>query len=149
MYFTAENAAAIDAVRDTIAMWSGGGRLDRVGEQLLLASLIQAADRVANTTGVCPTPVNTGPVAIAVFSVLLPEIWEGYADALQIISSGTQIYIAIVVMVVAVIGRCQRNANDPSQMSSARRRLSSSMPPGPRMIGAPPLRTPRIPFLNP
>ncbi len=37
---------------------------------------------------------------IAVFSVLLPEIWEGYADALQIISSGTQIYIAVVVMVV-------------------------------------------------
>lgn len=37
---------------------------------------------------------------IAVFSVLLPEIWEGYADALQVISSGTEIYIAVVVMVV-------------------------------------------------
>lgn len=37
---------------------------------------------------------------IAVFSLLLPEIWEGYADALQIIKSGTQIYIAVIVMIV-------------------------------------------------
>ena len=52
MYFTAENAGAIDAARETIADWTAEGRLDRTGEQLLLASLIQGADRVANTTGV-------------------------------------------------------------------------------------------------
>ena len=52
MYFSAENAGVIDAARETIAAWSTDGRLDRTREQLLLASLIQAADRVANTTGV-------------------------------------------------------------------------------------------------
>jgi adenine-specific DNA-methyltransferase len=52
MYFTPENAHAIDTVRETIADWTADGRLDRTSEQLLLASLIQGADRVANTTGV-------------------------------------------------------------------------------------------------
>ena len=52
MYFTPENAAAIDAVRERIADWRAAELIDRAREQLLLATLIQAADRVANTTGV-------------------------------------------------------------------------------------------------
>lgn len=52
MYFTAENGARIDHVRDQIERWGAAGLLSRVEEQLLLATLIQAADRVANTTGV-------------------------------------------------------------------------------------------------
>lgn len=52
MYFTPENGAAIDAMRETVARWCEAGLLERSGEQLLLATLIQAADRVANTTGV-------------------------------------------------------------------------------------------------
>jgi adenine-specific DNA-methyltransferase len=52
MYFTPENGGAIDAIRDRIASWTDAGLLDRRREQLLLATLIQAADRVANTTGV-------------------------------------------------------------------------------------------------
>ncbi len=52
MYFTPENAGAIDAVRERIRAWEATGRVDSDRKQLLLATLIQAADRVANTTGV-------------------------------------------------------------------------------------------------
>lgn len=52
MYFTPENGAAIDTVRERIADWQSAGMIDRARQQLLLATLIQAADRVANTTGV-------------------------------------------------------------------------------------------------
>lgn len=52
MYFTSENAGRIDAIRERIDRWAGDGLLDRDREQLLLATLLQAADRVANTTGV-------------------------------------------------------------------------------------------------
>jgi len=52
MYFTAENGAAIDTVRERISAWSLSGAINRREEQLLIATLIQAADRVANTTGV-------------------------------------------------------------------------------------------------
>ncbi|MFO7587560.1 MAG: DNA adenine methylase [Gemmatimonadota bacterium] len=52
MYFTSENAGRIDAIRERIDGWAADGLLDRERQQLLLASLLQAADRVANTTGV-------------------------------------------------------------------------------------------------
>lgn len=50
-YFTWENAARIEAVREQIELWY---RNNAVGEQeyyLLLASLLYAADKVANTCG--------------------------------------------------------------------------------------------------
>jgi adenine-specific DNA-methyltransferase len=59
MYFTPENGAAIDTVRERIADWAAEGEIDRTREQLLLATLIQAADRVANTTGVYASFVKT------------------------------------------------------------------------------------------
>lgn len=59
MYFTPRNGAAIDAMRERISAWSHGGLIDRPGEQLLIATLIQAADRVANTTGVYASFVKT------------------------------------------------------------------------------------------
>lgn len=52
MYFTAENARRIDIVREKIEIWRRRGQLDRLRSWLLLATLIEAADRVANTTGV-------------------------------------------------------------------------------------------------
>jgi adenine-specific DNA-methyltransferase len=52
MYFTPENAAHIDAVRDTLEAWRGDGSIDGDAYHVLLASLIEAADRVANTAGI-------------------------------------------------------------------------------------------------
>lgn len=52
MYFTPENGRRIDAVRRRIGRWEKEGRIDGTRAQLLLATLIEAADRVANTTGV-------------------------------------------------------------------------------------------------
>lgn len=52
MYFTPTNAARIDAIRSTIERWRREGRVDDDGFFLLLASLLHAADRVANTAGV-------------------------------------------------------------------------------------------------
>lgn len=52
MYFTPRNAARIDAIRARIHAWQRSGRIDADGYHTLLAALIEAADRVANTTGV-------------------------------------------------------------------------------------------------
>lgn len=52
MYFTPDNAARIDAIRDRIQEWHSEGLVDDDGFFSLLAALIEAADRVANTTGV-------------------------------------------------------------------------------------------------
>ncbi|MBI4522073.1 MAG: DNA adenine methylase [Gemmatimonadetes bacterium] len=52
MYFTAENAARIDAIRERIAEWLARGLIDEAAQDVLLAALIEGADRVANTTGV-------------------------------------------------------------------------------------------------
>ncbi|HUF51628.1 MAG TPA: DNA adenine methylase [Longimicrobiales bacterium] len=52
MYFTPQNAARIDAIRVQLEEWNCAGRLTADEYYLLLAALIEAADRVANTTGV-------------------------------------------------------------------------------------------------
>jgi adenine-specific DNA-methyltransferase len=52
MYFTPANAARIDAIRSCIEKWRDAGRLDDDAYHTLVAALIEAADRVANTTGV-------------------------------------------------------------------------------------------------
>jgi len=52
MYFTPVNAARIDAVRTTIHQWRASGWIDDDTFALLLAALLEAADRIANTTGV-------------------------------------------------------------------------------------------------
>ena len=59
MYFTPDNGAAIDAARETIAEWRSAGSIDQPREQLLLATLIAGADRVANTTGVYASYVKS------------------------------------------------------------------------------------------
>lgn len=52
MYFSAENGRKIDAVRTRIESWTRGASHSEAAAQLLIATLIEAADRVANTTGV-------------------------------------------------------------------------------------------------
>jgi adenine-specific DNA-methyltransferase len=50
-YFTEENAARIDAMRWRIREWSEEGSIDATEEQLLIADLFSALNRVANIAG--------------------------------------------------------------------------------------------------
>ena len=52
MYFTPENAGRIDATREELEVWRKAGRIDEDSYYLLLAAIIEGADRVANTAGV-------------------------------------------------------------------------------------------------
>lgn len=51
LYFTEENAARIDSMRQTIASWSRAGNLSADEETLLLGDLLIAANAVANIAG--------------------------------------------------------------------------------------------------
>jgi adenine-specific DNA-methyltransferase len=52
MYFTRENTERIDTVRTTLHRWYSAGLIGDDAYYLLLAALIEGADRVANTAGV-------------------------------------------------------------------------------------------------
>jgi adenine-specific DNA-methyltransferase len=52
MYFTAENAGRIDAAREELGRWLDAGAVDEDTYYILLAAIIEGADRVANTAGV-------------------------------------------------------------------------------------------------
>jgi len=52
MYFTPENAGRIEAMRRELGEWRRAAAIDRATFYGLLAALIEAADRVANTAGV-------------------------------------------------------------------------------------------------
>ena len=52
MYFTQENADRIDAIRSRLHEWWSAGLIEDDAYYVLLASLIEGADRVANTAGV-------------------------------------------------------------------------------------------------
>lgn len=50
-YFTTHNASKIDGARGLIREWSTTGMISEIEERLLLADLLNAANRVANTAG--------------------------------------------------------------------------------------------------
>ena len=50
-FFTPENASRIDAIRDKVAAWERALLINSTESAVLRASLIEAADRVANTAG--------------------------------------------------------------------------------------------------
>jgi adenine-specific DNA-methyltransferase len=52
MYFTDENAGRIDASREMLEDWRKARKVDEDGYYVLLAAIIEGADRVANTAGV-------------------------------------------------------------------------------------------------
>jgi adenine-specific DNA-methyltransferase len=52
MYFTPENAGRIDAAREELERWRGSGEIGDDDYYVLLAAIIEGADRVANTAGV-------------------------------------------------------------------------------------------------
>lgn len=52
MYFTVENAGRIDAAREELGAWRQQGVVGEDAYYILLAAIIEGADRVANTAGV-------------------------------------------------------------------------------------------------
>jgi adenine-specific DNA-methyltransferase len=52
MYFTPENAGRIDAAREELEGWRAAGEVGVDDYYMLLAAIIEGADRVANTAGV-------------------------------------------------------------------------------------------------
>ena len=93
MYFTPASAARIDAIRGALHEWRAGGLLDADGHDLLLAALIEAADRVANTTGVYAACVKSWqPNALRPLALRAPGLLAGNGcearrgDALQLVS---------------------------------------------------------------
>lgn len=50
-YFTEENAARLDAMRERIREWSEDGSIDETEEHLLIADMFSALNRVANIAG--------------------------------------------------------------------------------------------------
>lgn len=52
MYFTAENAGRIDAAREELEAWRQRSRIAEDTYYMLLAAIIEGADKVANTAGV-------------------------------------------------------------------------------------------------
>lgn len=71
MYFTEENAERIDAVRRRLHEWRAEGAIGDDAYYILLAALIEGADRVANTAGVYAAyikswqPNATRPLSLA------------------------------------------------------------------------------------
>lgn len=78
MYFTPENAARIDAVRTRLEEWRCSGLVDTDLYHLLLAALIEAADRIANTTGVYAAFVKSWqPNAVRPLELRVPRVQPG------------------------------------------------------------------------
>jgi adenine-specific DNA-methyltransferase len=93
MYFTPENAARIDAVRTALHRWHSERLIDDDAFHVLLAALIEAADRVANTTGVYAAFVKTWqPNAARSLELRMPPIVQGNGcrakrrDALRVVT---------------------------------------------------------------
>ena len=59
MYFTEANASRIDAARRALHEWHAAGWIDDGAFFILLAALIEGADRVANTAGVYAAYIKT------------------------------------------------------------------------------------------
>lgn len=77
-YFTPENAARIDAIRARTHEWRERGDLDDDEYNVLLTGLIEAADRVANTTGVYAAYVKSWqPNALKPLRVRVPRLTTG------------------------------------------------------------------------
>jgi adenine-specific DNA-methyltransferase len=73
MYFTEENAGRIDAARHAIERWRRDGAIDDDAYYLLLAGILEGADRVANTAGVYAAYIKSWqPNALRPFAIL-PE----------------------------------------------------------------------------
>lgn len=92
-YFTRSNAERIEAMRAQIEAWRADGDVDEITAYLLLTALIEASDRVANTTGVYAAYVKTWqPNALRPIELRVPRVVSGNgcyalrADAVQLVA---------------------------------------------------------------
>jgi adenine-specific DNA-methyltransferase len=74
MYFTQENADRIDAIRRRLHEWRTSGLIQDDAYYVLLAALIEGADRVANTAGVYAAYIKRWQSNAKRALVLRPEI---------------------------------------------------------------------------
>ncbi len=74
MYFTQENADRIDAIRRRLYEWWSAGLIQDDAYYVLLASLIEGADRVANTAGVYAAYIKRWQANAKRALTLKPEI---------------------------------------------------------------------------
>ena len=82
MYFTAANAGKIDAARDELEAWHRAGRIGEDAYFLLLAAIIEGADRVANTAGVYASYMKKWqPNARRVFTIEIEQAIKGARPA--------------------------------------------------------------------
>ncbi|MEQ8389848.1 MAG: DNA adenine methylase [Thalassospira sp.] len=82
-YFTEENAGKIDGVRCQIASWRNGGLIDEWESYLLIADLMIAANRVANTAGTYGCFLSKWQkIAFASLSLSPRELREDAASAM-------------------------------------------------------------------
>ena len=73
MYFTEENAGRIDAARRTLHEWRRDGLIEEDAYFILLAALIEGADRVANTAGVYAAYIKSWQSNAARPLIVAPE----------------------------------------------------------------------------
>ncbi|MGH7477867.1 MAG: DNA adenine methylase [Longimicrobiales bacterium] len=92
MFFTPRNGARIDAVRHSLEVWRREQRIDETTYFLLLATLLEAADRVANTAGVYAACIKSWqPNALRPLHLTPPMIVAGNGciakreDALRVV----------------------------------------------------------------
>ncbi len=74
MYFTEENAARIDAARCALRDWEQKGWIDRSIYFILLAGLLEGADRVANTAGVYAAYIKSWQANAKRPLAIIPEL---------------------------------------------------------------------------
>ena len=98
MYFTPSNAARIDTIRAQLHEWASNGAISRDAHDILLAALIEAADRVANTAGVYAAYVKSWqPNAVRTLRIDAPKIVNGNGcrawrkDALELVAAHDEV----------------------------------------------------------
>ena len=91
MYFTPENAARIDAAREELESRRKSGDVNEDAYYLLLAAIIEGADRVANTAGVYASYMKRWqPNARRQFTITIEPPAKGSRPAVAYLMDATQ-----------------------------------------------------------
>ena len=91
MYFTPENAGRIDAAREELEIWRKAGTIGEDSYYLLLAAILEGADKVANTAGVYASYMKRWqPNAQRPFAIAPEEPLKGSAPAEAFLMDATE-----------------------------------------------------------